>query len=54
MKKDTSHKLVSFQVISHSAHQAELGRYQGNFILDAKYPFNGAHGLLTYDLPDKS
>ena len=34
-------------------HQAELERYQGHIKLDEKYPYNGAHGRLTYDIHDK-
>ena len=34
-------------------HQAELERYHGHKKLDEKYPYNGAHGRLTYDINDK-
>ena len=42
-----------FQVFADSVHQAELERYQGHIKLDEKYPYNGAHGRLTYDIHDK-
>ena len=51
--KNTDRKLVYFQVFSDSVHQAELERYQGHIKLDEKYPYNGAHGRLTYDIHDK-
>ena len=51
--KNTDRKLVNFQVFSDSVHQAELERYQGHIKLDEKYPYNGAHGRLTYDIHDK-
>ena len=51
--KNTDRKLVNFQVFADSVHQAELERYQGNIRLDEKYPYNGAHGRLTYDIHDK-
>ena len=47
--KNTDRKLVYFQVFADSEHQAELERYQGHIKLDEKYPYNGAHGRLTYD-----
>ena len=28
--------------------------YQGNVRLDNKYPYQGAHGRLSYDLHDKN
>ena len=31
----------------------KLERYQGHIKLDEKYPYNGAHGRLTYDIHDK-
>ena len=46
--------MVNFQVFPDSAHQVELERYQGHIKLDDKFPFNGAHGKLTYDLHDKN
>ena len=51
--KNTDRKLVYFQVFSDSVHQAELERYQGHKKLAEKYPYNGAHGRLTYDINDK-
>ena len=51
--KNTDRNLVYFQVFSDSVHQAELERYQGHIKLDEKYPYNGAHGRLTYDMHDK-
>ena len=41
------------QVFADSVHQAELERYQGHIKPDEKYPYNGAHGRLTYDKHDK-
>ena len=46
--KNTDRKLVNFQVFADSVHQ-----YQGHINLDEKYPYNGAHGGLTYDKHDK-
>ena len=51
--KNTDRNLVYFQVFSDSVHQAELERYQGHIKLDEKYPYNGAHGRLTYDIHNK-
>ena len=51
--KNTDGKIVNFQVFADSVHQAELERYQGHIKLDEKYPYNGAHGRLTYDIHDK-
>ena len=51
--KNTDRKIVNFQVFADSVHQAELERYQGHVQLDKKYPYNGAHGRLTYDIHDK-
>ena len=51
--KNTDRKIVNFQVFADSVHQAELERYQGHVKLDKKYPYNGAHGRLTYDIHDK-
>ena len=51
--KKTDRKLVYFQFFADSVHQAELERYQGHIKLDEKYPYNGAHGRLTYDIHDK-
>ena len=51
--KNTDSKLLYFQVYADSVHQAELARYQGHIRLDEKYPYNGAHGRLTYDIHDK-
>ena len=51
--KNTDRKIVNFQVFADSVHQAELERYQGHIKLDEKYPYNGAHGRLTYDIHDK-
>ena len=42
-----------FQVFADSVHQVELERYQGHIKLDEKYPYDGAHGRLTYDIHDK-
>ena len=51
--KNTDRKIVNFQVFADSVHQAELERYQGHIKLDEKYPYNGAHGRLIYDIHDK-
>ena len=51
--KNTDRKIVNFQVFADSVHQAELERYQGHIKLDKKYPYNGAHGRLTYDINNK-
>ena len=51
--KNTDRKLVNFQVFADTVHQAQLERYQGHIKLDKKYPYNGAHGRLTYDIHDK-
>ena len=50
--KNTDRKKLNFQVFADSAHQAELERCQGQK-LDKKYPYNGAHGRLIYDIHDK-
>ena len=50
--KKSDRKIINFQVFADSVHQAELERYQGHVKPDEKYPFNGAHGQLTYDIPD--
>ena len=52
--KGTNQKLITFQVFPDSTIQAELERYQGHIKLDDKYPFQGAHGRLKYDLHDKN
>ena len=46
--------MVNFQIFPDSAYQAELERYQGHIKLDDKFPFQGAHGRITYDLHDKN
>ena len=51
--KNSNRKLKNFQIFTDSAHQAQLERYQGQIKLDEKYPYNGPHGRLTYDLHDK-
>ena len=51
--KNTDRKLVNFQVFANSVQQAELERYQGHIKLDEKYPYNGAHGRLIFDIQDK-
>ena len=51
--KNTDRKIVNLQVLADFVHQAELERYQGLVQLDEKYPYNGAHGSLTYDIHDK-
>ena len=51
--KHSDRKTVSFQVFADCVHKAELERYQGHVKLDEKYPYNGAHGRLTYDIHDK-
>ena len=51
--KNTDRKLVNFQVFADSVNQAELERYQRHIKLDKNYPYNGAHGRLTYDINDK-
>ena len=50
--KHSDRKIVNFHVFADSVHQAELERYQGHIKLDEKYPYNGAHGRLTYDIHD--
>ena len=52
-KKKSNRKIVNFQDFADSVHQAELERYHGHIKLDEKYPYNGAHGQLTYDIHDK-
>ena len=52
--KGKNKKIVGFQVFPDSAHQAELEKYQGFIRLDNIFPFDGAHGRLTYDLHDKN
>ena len=42
--KNIDRKIVYFQVLADSVHQAELERYQGHIKLDEIYPYNGAHG----------
>ena len=42
----------NFQVIPDSENQAQLGHRQGHKKLEAKFPYHGAHGFLTYDLHD--
>ena len=51
--RNTDRKIVSFQVFADSVHQAQLERYQGHIKLDEKYPYNGAHGRLIYDIHEK-
>ena len=51
--KHSDMKIVNFHVFADSVHQAELERYQGHIKLDEKYPYNVAHGRLTYDIHDK-
>ena len=51
--KNSDRKIVNFRIFADSVHQAELERYQGHIKLDKKYPYNGAHGRLTYDIHDK-
>ena len=51
--KNSYRKIVNFQVFADSVHQAELERYQEQIKLDERYPYNGAHGRLTYDIHDK-
>ena len=51
--RNTDRKIVNFQVVADSVHQAQLERYQGLIKLDVKYPYNGAHVRLTYDIHDK-
>ena len=53
-KNENSHKkIVNFQVFADSVHQAELERYQGHIKVDERYPYNGAHGRLTYETHEK-
>ena len=49
----TNKKLVKFQVFPDVAYQAELEKHQGHIRLDTKFPFQGAHGRIKYDLHDK-
>ena len=49
----TNRKLVKFRVFQDVAHQAELEKHQGHIRLDTKFPFQGAHGRIKYDLHDK-
>ena len=51
--RKTDRKIVNFQVFADSVHQAQPERYQGHIKLDKKYPYNGAHGRLTYDIQYK-
>ena len=51
--RNTDRKIVNFQVFANSVHQAQLERHQGHIKLEEKYPYNGAHGRLTYDIHDK-
>ena len=51
--KNSNRKIVNFQVFADSVHQAEIERYQGHIKLDERYPYNGAHGRITYDIHDK-
>ena len=51
--KHSDRKIVNFQVFADSVYQAELERYQGHIQLAEKYPNNGAHGRLIYDIHDK-
>ena len=51
--KKSNRKIVSFQVFADFVQQTELERYQGHIKLDEKFPHNGAHGRLTYDIHDK-
>ena len=51
--KNSNRKTVNFQVFTDSVHQAELERYQGHHELDERYPYNGSHGRITYDIHDK-
>ena len=53
LTRNENRKIVSFQVFADSVHQAELERYQGHIQLDEKYPYNGAHRRLNYDIHDK-
>ena len=53
INKNTDRKIVNFQVFADSVHRSEIERYQGNVKLDKKYPYNRAHGRLTYDIHDK-
>ena len=52
--KNSNRKIVNCQVFTDSVHQAELERYQGHIKLDDKFPFNEAHGRLTYVLHDNN
>ena len=51
--KPSDGKTVNFHVFTDSVHQAELERYQGHIKLDEKYPYNGAHRLVNYDINGK-
>ena len=51
--KNSDRKIVNFQIFADPVHQAEHERYQGYVQLDEKYPYNGAHGRLIYDVHDK-
>ena len=46
----TRNKNADRKIVFSSRHQAKLERYQGHIKLDEKYPYNGAHGRLTYDI----
>ena len=52
--KHSDSKIGNFHVFSVSVHQEELERYQGHIKLDKKYPYNGAHGRLTYGIKDNT
>ena len=49
----TKRKLVRFQILPDSAHQAKLEKHQGHIRQDTNFHFHGAHGRLTYDLHDQ-
>ena len=44
--KKSNRKIVNFQVFADSVHRRHIK-------IDEKYPYNGVHGRLTYDIRDK-
>ena len=53
LTKNKNRKIINFQIFDGSVHQAELERYQAHIKIDEKYPYNGAHRRLTYEIHNK-
>ena len=51
--KNSNRKIITFQNFDGSVHQAELERYQAHIKIDERYPYNGAHRRLTYEIHNK-